>query len=102
MSRKVWIAAGLMAAMVMQPFVAFAAEGKKHKHPSSDRRGGYSYSKEDSINTYGDGRGRYGSSNNLRDPQLERQTNSGPFDHGFFYDSGVGPGQHGNDAPFLH
>lgn len=55
------------------------------------RRGGYSYSVEDTYNTYGDARTRYGSNNSYRDSSLDRQTNAGPFDHGFFFDSGVGP-----------
>jgi hypothetical protein len=101
MARKIWIIAGAVAALLAQPLIAQAAEnGSKSK--SSARRGGYSYSQADSINTYGDSRNKYGASSSLRDPNMDRQTNAGPFDHGFFYDSGVGPGQHGNDAPFLH
>lgn len=63
------------------------------------RRGGYSYNQYDSINTYGDSRGRYGSALSLRDPQFGRQTEAGPFDHGFFFDSGVG--LRGGDAPYM-
>lgn len=66
----------------------------------SGRRGGYSYTYEDSINTYGDARGRYGSANSLRDPMVDQQTNSGPFDHGFFFNSGVQP--NGGDSPYMH
>lgn len=61
------------------------------------RRGGYSYSVEDVYNTYGDARTRYGSNNFYRDPLLDRQTSFGPFDNGFFFDSGVGP--RGGNAP---
>lgn len=68
--------------------------------PRISRRGGYSYDQFDSINTYGDSRGRYGSATSLRDPQLGRQTEAGPFDHGFFFDSGVG--LRGGDAPYNH
>jgi len=75
---------------------AFAAEGKSSK---GTRRGGYSYDQAEVINTYGDSRGRYGSSDSLRDPQLGRQTEAGPFDHGFFFDSGVG--RNGGDAPYM-
>ncbi|MDO9382432.1 MAG: hypothetical protein Q7T86_06165 [Hyphomicrobiaceae bacterium] len=75
---------------------AFAAEGKSSK---GNRRGGYSYDQAEVINTYGDSRGRYGSSDSLRDPQLGRQTEGGPFDHGFFFDSGVG--RNGGDAPYM-
>ena len=103
MARKVWILATVAAALIAQPLAAFAADdGSSKSKSSSARRGGYSYTQADSINTYGDSRGKYGAANSLRDPDLDRQTNAGPFDHGFFYDSGVGPGQHGGNAPFLH
>jgi hypothetical protein len=64
------------------------------------RRGGYSYTAADSINTYGDSRSRYGGASVFRDPMLDRQTNSGPFDHGFFFDSGIGP--RGGDSPYMN
>jgi hypothetical protein len=48
------------------------------------RRGGYSYGAADSINTYGDARTRFGSNSSYRDKFADRQTNNGPFDHGFF------------------
>ena len=62
--------------------------------------GGYSYAAGDSINTYGDSRSKYGGVSSLRDPMYDRQTASGPFDHGFFFDSGMG--LHGGDSPYLH
>jgi hypothetical protein len=55
------------------------------------RRGGYSYSVSDVINTY------------RRSPPPYahvRQTPAGPFDSGFFFDSGIG--QHGGDSPYQH
>ncbi len=64
------------------------------------RVGGYSYGKEDVMNTYGLTRGLYGSVNSYRDPFVDRQTTAGPFDHGFFFDSGNGP--RGGDSPYLH
>jgi hypothetical protein len=64
------------------------------------RRGGYSYSYADSLNTYGDSRTLYGGSPLYRDPLLDRQTSSGPFDHGFFFDSGVAP--RGGESPYQH
>lgn len=105
MARTVWILVLSALALIAQPLVAAAADDgakPKSKSSSSARRGGYSYNQADAINTYGDSRGKYGSANSLRDPALDRQTNAGPFDHGFFYESGVGPGQHGGNAPFLH
>lgn len=74
------------------------AAGKKHK--GNPERGGYSYSYADSINTYGDSRTKYGSASTFRDPKLDRQTNAGPFDHGFFFDSGIG--ERGGDSPYMH
>jgi len=64
------------------------------------RVGGYSYAAEDVINTYGLTRSLYGSMNSYRDPFVDRQTSSGPFDHGFFFDSGIAP--RGGDSPYLH
>jgi hypothetical protein len=64
------------------------------------RVGGYSYAAEDVINTYGLTRGLYGSMNSYRDPFVDRQTTAGPFDHGFFFDSGIAP--RGGDSPYLH
>lgn len=64
------------------------------------RRGGYSYDYSDSINTYGDSRGRFGTANSLRFYMLGRQTEAGPFDHGFFFDSATQP--RGGDAPYMH
>lgn len=64
------------------------------------RRGGYSYEESDVVNTYGDSRGRYGAATSLRDPNLGRQTEAGPFDHGFFFDSGMG--LHGGDSPYMN
>ncbi len=64
------------------------------------RRGGYSYSVPDTINTYGDSRSKFGGASSYRDPMLDRQTNAGPFDHGFFFDSGIGP--RGGDSPYMN
>lgn len=64
------------------------------------RRGGYSYTYADSVNTYGDSRSNYGGASVYRDPNLDRQTNAGPFDHGFFFDSGMG--LHGGDSPYMN
>jgi hypothetical protein len=64
------------------------------------RIGGYSYSYSDVTNTYGLSRSLYGSINVWRDPMLDRQTRSGPFDHDFFFDSGIAP--RGGNSPYLH
>lgn len=62
------------------------------------RRGGYSFVGADVINTEGDSRSIFGASASYKDPFADRQSVSGPFDHGFFYDSGIGP--HGGDSPY--
>jgi hypothetical protein len=61
-------------------------------------RGGYSYGYGDSINT--DARGKAGGSG-YTDPRLYRQSPGGPFDSGFFFDSGVGS-PYGGQAPYMH
>ncbi|MFY0610122.1 MAG: hypothetical protein JXQ99_01250 [Hyphomicrobiaceae bacterium] len=63
------------------------------------RRGSYSYSANDVANTAGDSRTRYGSVNSYRDPFSDRQTVSGPFDHGWFFDSAIAP--RGGDSPYM-
>jgi hypothetical protein len=64
------------------------------------RIGFYSYTYRDVINTYGMARARYGIINSYRDPFVDMQTPNGPFDHGFFFDSGMLP--RGGNAPYLH
>ena len=54
------------------------------------RVGGYSFYAADTINTYGNVRTLFGGNNVYRDSQADRQTRFGPFDHGFFFDSGMG------------
>lgn len=66
----------------------------------ASRRGGYSYSYGDTINTYGDSRSLYGATQSFRDPMLDRQTNAGPFDHGFFFESGTAP--RGGNSPYMN
>lgn len=55
------------------------------------RIGGYSYGSQDVVNTY----------RTSPPPWMDvRQTPGGPFDSGFFFDSGVSP--RGGNAPYLH
>jgi hypothetical protein len=79
-----------------------AKEYRKPQHVRGyvARQGGYSYSYEDTINTYGDSRSIYGSTQSFRDPMLDRQTNAGPFDHGFFFESGIAP--RGGNSPYMN
>ena len=62
------------------------------------RVGGYSYYREDTINTYGNARSNFGGNNVYRDGLADRQTRFGPFDSGFFFDSGISP--RGGYAPY--
>ena len=62
--------------------------------------GGYSYSYAESVNTYGDSGSRYPSTLNFRDPNFDRQSPGGPFDSGFFFDSGIRP--RGGDSPYMN
>src|SRR5262245_15943502 len=54
------------------------------------RRGGYSFGVPEVIGTYGRAPPPYAD---------VRQTPSGPFDSGFFFDSGIAP--HGGNSPYL-
>jgi hypothetical protein len=65
------------------------------------RRGGYSYGSDDTINTAGPGRGLFGSTNAYRNYQVDRQTGGGPFDHGFFFDGG-GIAPRGGNSPYIN
>ena len=62
------------------------------------RRGGYSFDRSDTINTTVGTRSLFGGTNVFRDRQLDSQTISGPFDHGFFFDSPIG--NRGGDSPY--
>jgi hypothetical protein len=93
--------------------VAFAGDGKAAKRRYSRYRsyrrgvrvrgflvrgGYYSYVDPDVINTYGGTGTRYKSTLTFRDPLAERQSQGGPFDSGFFFDSGIGP--RWSDSPY--
>jgi hypothetical protein len=77
-----------------------ATRARVHRRRVGGYYGYYSYRYRDVINTYGLTRSLYGSINSYRDPFTDRQTTNGPFDHGFFFDSGVAP--RGGDSPYLH
>lgn len=64
------------------------------------RRGGYSYTYEDAINTYGDTNSVYGGTEGFSDPYVDRQTKAGPFDHGYFFNNPTGP--QGGTSPYMH
>jgi hypothetical protein len=80
---------------------AIAADGGQS---SSDgyairhKRGGYSYDKADSVNTYGTNRNK---KRHVGPPSFREQTIAGPFDNSFFFDSGVGS-IYGGNSPYMH
>ena len=99
---KMAISALVISSLAVLAAAPSFADGKNGTRVKGDteRRGGYSYNYSDSINTYGDSRSIFGGASSLRDPMLDRQTNAGPFDHGFFFDSGIGP--RGGDSPYMN
>jgi hypothetical protein len=63
------------------------------------QRGGfYSYTDADAADSTAWQRSLFTSSSTFRTPLSERQSPGGPFDSGFFFDSGVGP--RFNDSPY--
>lgn len=116
-----WFLTFAATAVVIAGMISTAEAGSRSRgynedggaHPSSTyyrggprvkgyvaRRGGYSYNKADTVNTYGNSRSNYGSTNTFRDFSVDTQTVTGPFDHGFFFDSAIGP--RGGDAPYMN
>jgi hypothetical protein len=99
-------AAGKKAPVVQEavPGGGHPASGYYRKGPQVrgyvQRKGGYSYTPGDVTNTYGQSRTIFGGANTYRAPGLDRQTTSGPFDHGFFWDSGIAP--RGGNSPYLN
>jgi len=98
-SRKVEREAQLVQTADRPRYRAARRKGTRVYGYSHRRVGGYSYDASDVTNTYGQTRSIYGSTNVFRDPMLDRQTRSGPFDHDFFFDSGIG--LRGGNAPTL-
>lgn len=100
------VVAGAIAALSLGAYsTAEAGDGYRYRKKPQvrgyvQRRGGYSYTYSDSINTYGDARSRYGATQSFRDPMLDRQTTAGPFDHGFFFESGTAP--RGGNSPYMN
>lgn len=95
-----FVSAVLVGGLMMAAAMPAEADPERTGKGYALRRGGYSYNKEDSINTYGDSRSKYGAASSYRDPRLDRQTVAGPFDHGFFFDSAIGA--RGGDAPYMN
>jgi hypothetical protein len=62
------------------------------------RGGYYSYTDSDAIDTRAWARSLFISKSPQRNPLTERQSDAGPFDSGYFFDSGMGP--RFNDSPY--
>jgi hypothetical protein len=62
------------------------------------RGGYYSYTDEDVINSWAWTRSLFIGKSYFRTPFTDRQSPAGPFDSGFFFDSGLGP--QFNDSPY--
>lgn len=104
---RILVSVSVISALSLSASVPSMATEHHHSYRSGPqvkgfvaRRGGYSYQYADSINTYGNTRTLSGGADVFRDPSLDRQTISGPFDHGFFFDSGIG--FRGGDSPYMH
>ncbi len=104
---KFLISASLLSGLALATAAPSAAGDRHHSYRSGpqvkghvERRGGYSYEYAHSINTYGNTRTLNGGADVYRDPSLDRQTTAGPFDHGFFFDSGIG--FRGGDSPYMN
>lgn len=95
---KFWFAVVLAAGLTVPLIEASAQKADGQSRSQGKRPGGYSYTPSDTVNTYGDSRTKYGSLNSYRDPMADRQTKFGPFDHGFFFDSGIAP--RGGNSPY--
>lgn len=63
------------------------------------KKGGYSYDKSESVNTYGGNQKKKHAPPGP--PDFRDQTIAGPFDNSFFFDSGVGS-LYGGNSPYMH
>ena len=98
-----FVSAVLISGLLFGVAAPVEAAPKKAQYQNSEsgdgytlhrRRGGYSYSYSDSVNTYGQHRRRPGP------PTFREQTTSGPFDNSFFFDSAMG--LHGGNSPYMN
>ena len=94
---RVVLAAACLCALTVSPSAAAKKKGTQYQSQTESKplrgviryQGGYSYSQSQATGT-----------NYMRfvDPSYSRQTTSGPFDNGFFFDSGIGP--RGGESPY--
>jgi hypothetical protein len=89
----------LIAGVCLIGLVAPAFADPEDNYSIRRKKGGYSYDKSESVNTYGEQRKH--KSTPPGPPDFRDQTPSGPFDNGFFFDSGVGS-LYGGNSPYMH
>jgi hypothetical protein len=89
----------LLAGVCLVGLVAPAFADPNDGYSIRRKKGGYSYDKSESVNTYGNPRKR--KSTPPGPPDFREQTPSGPFDNSFFFDSGVGS-LYGGNSPYMH
>lgn len=90
------IVASVLAFGIAAPAIA-ADGGPPEGYAIRKKRGGYSYDKSDSVNTYGSPTRK----RHVGPPSFREQTIAGPFDNSFFFDSGVGS-IYGGNSPYMH
>lgn len=89
------LVAGVWLAGLAAPAFADSEDG----YSIHRKKGGYSYDKSESVNTYGNGQRKRQAPPGP--PDFREQTPSGPFDNSFFFDSGVGS-LYGGNSPYMH
>jgi hypothetical protein len=89
----------LAAAMCLAGLVGPAFADSEDDYTLHRKKGGYSYDKSDSTNTYGTQ--KKSKSTPPGPPDFRDQTPSGPFDNSFFFDSGVGS-IYGGNSTYMH
>jgi hypothetical protein len=91
--------AALMAGFCLVGVAASAFADSEDDYTLHRKKGGYSYDKSDSTNTYGSSQHKKKAPPGP--PDFRDQTNPGPFDNSFFFDSGVGS-IYGGNSPYMH
>lgn len=91
------IVASALAFGIAAPVIAAENGQSSEGYAIRKKRGGYSYDKSDSVNTYGNPTRK----RHVGPPSFREQTIAGPFDNSFFFDSGVGS-IYGGNSPYMH
>ncbi|MBS0237921.1 MAG: hypothetical protein JSR89_05810 [Proteobacteria bacterium] len=92
------VASAWLLGIAAPVIAAEGPESSSNGYALRHKRGGYSYDKSESINTYGNPARR---KRPPGPPSFREQTIAGPFDNSFFFDSGVGS-IYGGNSPYMH